>query len=63
MGDDDLKAALEALITEAKAKGPGRVLTTAERDAVLWVTDREEGPEDGRLNFPGVPEHVRTRGH
>lgn len=58
-----LKAALESLIAEARAAGPGRAVTAAERDAVLWVTDREEGPRDGRISFPTVPEHVRTRRH
>lgn len=60
---DELRAALEALIAEARAAGPGRVLTTAERSAVLWVTDREEGPEAARREFPLVPEAVRTRLH
>ena len=35
MTDDALKAALEDLIAEAKAKGSGRVMTPAEREAAL----------------------------
>jgi hypothetical protein len=55
----ELKRALEALIAEAQAKGPGRIMTAAERDAVLWVTDREEGPRD--LSAFGVaPRPPRT---
>jgi hypothetical protein len=60
---DALRLALEDQIAEVRAEGPGRIITTAERDAVLWVTDREEGPRDGRISFPTVPEHVRTRLH
>ena len=55
---DELRAALEALIAEARAAGPGRVLTAAERDAVLWVTDREEAPASVRRDLP-VPETAR----
>ncbi|MGU3337127.1 hypothetical protein ACLBXJ_03865 [Methylobacterium mesophilicum] len=58
---DALRLALDDLIAVVRAEGPGRIITTAERDAVLWVTDREEGPRDARLSFPAVPEHVRTR--
>lgn len=53
---EEMKAALEALIAEAEAKnlaqGPGRILTAAERNAVLWVTDREDGPKAHRPDFP-----------
>ena len=63
MTDVELKAALEALIAEAHAAGPGRIITTVERNAALWVSDREEGPEAARLEFPLVPEAVRTRLH
>jgi len=55
---DELRAALEALIAEARAKGPGRILTAAERDAVLWVTDHEEAPASARRDLP-VPETAR----
>lgn len=37
---EELKAALESLIAEAKAKGPARIPTEAERDAVLRSTKR-----------------------
>lgn len=49
---EELKAALEALIAEAQAMGPGRILTAADRNAVLWVTDREDLP---RANRPDCP--------
>lgn len=60
---DALRLALEDLIAEARAVRAGRIITTAERDAVLWVTDREEGPRNAQLNFPLVPKSVRTRRH
>lgn len=41
MTDKELKAALETLIAEAKAKGPGRLPTEAERDAVLKAGKRD----------------------
>lgn len=56
---DELRAALESLIAEARAAGPGRILTAAERDAMIWVTDREEAPEAARRDLP-VPETART---
>lgn len=55
---DELRSALEALISEAQAAGPGRVLTAAERAAIIWVTDRQEAPEAARRDLP-VPETAR----
>ncbi len=55
---DELRAALEVLIAEARAAGPGRVLTAAERDAIIWVTDREEASEAARRDLP-MPETAR----
>jgi hypothetical protein len=52
MTNEELKAALEALIAEAQARGPGRILTAAERNAVLWVTDREDSPQATRPDCP-----------
>ena len=53
----ELKAALEELIAEAEAKsqasGLGRAMTEAERDALLWVGDREEGPPVDWADRPG----------
>ena len=56
---EELRTALEALIAEARAAGPGRVLTAAERNAALWVSDREEAPASARRDLP-VPETART---
>lgn len=61
MSDDELKAeliaALEELIAEADAKaeanGRGRTMSEAERDALLWVGDREEGPAIDWADRPG----------
>lgn len=53
-----LRRDLEALVVEARAKGPGRVLTEAKSDAMLWVGDREEGPTidwADRTTWPGNP--------
>lgn len=55
---DELRSALEALISEARAAGPGRVVTAAERAAIIWVTDRQEAPEAARRDLP-VPETAR----
>jgi hypothetical protein len=69
MTDDEvgaeLRAALEALIVEANANpsGRGRAMTEAERDALLWVTDREGVRPDPVLNYPSVSLAVRTRLH
>ena len=55
---DELRSALEALIVEARAAGSGRVLTAAERAAIIWVTDRQEAPEAARRHVP-IPETAR----
>ena len=46
---------MEDLITEGRAKRLGRVLTEAERDAVLWVGDREEGTPIEWIDRPSRP--------
>ena len=54
----DLRRALESLIAEARTQGLGCVLTEAERDAMLWVGDREDGPPidwGDRPSWPGDP--------
>ncbi|MGC5781754.1 hypothetical protein [Methylobacterium sp. NFXW15] len=38
---EELKTALEVLIVEAKAKGPGKIPTDEVRDAVLKVSIRD----------------------
>jgi hypothetical protein len=58
-----LRRALEALIAEARAKGPGPILTEATGDAVLWVGDREEGPPIEWADRPGWPGDPRRRVH
>lgn len=69
MTDDEigaeLRAALEALIAEADANpsGRGRAMTEAERDALLWVTDREGVRPDPVLNYPSVSMATRTTMH
>lgn len=58
---DTLRRALEDLMTEARAKEPGRGMTEADRDAVLWVTDREEGPPVDWSDRPTWRENPRLR--
>lgn len=58
-----LRAALEELIAEAAAKGPGRIMTAAERDAVLRATKLEVGSRVVRSARPMEPGSTRLWVH
>ena len=67
MNDSDLTAtlqtALEALVAEASAKGPSRIMTAAERDAVLRATKLEVSPQVSRSAHSTEPGTTRVWVH
>lgn len=59
MTSEELKAALEALIVEAKAKGPATVPTEAERDAVIRATRLKPGESTSSWEVEALREDLR----